>query len=72
MKKKILMMLSSLAVVLFLFTGCNDLSINNCISEITFTYFKGQDSSSSNVYASISVGEWMENIEKMLILHLLT
>ena len=57
MKKKILMMLSSLAVVLFLFTGCNDLSINNCISEITFTYFKGQDSSSSNVYASISVGE---------------
>ena len=57
MKKKILMILSSLAVVLFLFTGCNDLSINNCISEITFTYFKGQDSSSSNVYASISVGE---------------
>lgn len=57
MKKKILMMLSSLAVVLFLFTGCNDLSINNCISEITFTYFKGQDSSSSSVYASISVGE---------------
>ena len=57
MKKKILIMLSSLAVVLFLFTGCNDLSINNCISEITFTYFKGQDSSSSNVYASISVGE---------------
>ena len=51
------MILSSLAVVLFLFTGCNDLSINNCISEITFTYFKGQDSSSSNVYASISVGE---------------
>ena len=57
MKKKILMILSSLAVVLFLFTGCNDLSINNCISEITFTYFKGQDSSSSSVYASISVGE---------------
>ena len=57
MKKKILMMLSSLAVVLFLFTGCSDLSINNRISEITFTYFKGQDSSSSSVYASISVGE---------------
>lgn len=56
MKKKILMMLS-LAVVLFLFTGCSGLSINNCISEITFIYFKGQDSSSSNVYASISVGE---------------
>lgn len=57
MKKKILMMLSSLAVVLFLFTGCSGLSINNCISEITFTYFKGQDSSSASVYASISVGE---------------
>ena len=57
MKKKILMMLSTVTVVLFLFTGCSGLSINNCISEITFTYFKGQDSSSSNVYASISVGE---------------
>ena len=57
MKKKILMILSSLAVVLFLFTGCSDLSINNCISEITFTYFKGQDISYSSVYASISVGE---------------
>lgn len=57
MKKKLSIILSTIAVVFCLFTGCADLSIEHCISEITYIYFKGQDNSNPGVFASISVGE---------------